>query len=244
MTRTGDAGTGVEPAISSSEARLARAREVFNRDGPGAFMAAALRRYVADRREFFLYQHLHREWPDGAFRPRLEGIESFFVTKGEEARSLPGHGEDISRVRRQAQLALYRGAVAFCVYRGGEVVHVAWLATSAAGRRSLDRLGYEVRFDVGEAWTGAAWTRPDVRNQGLLTYSCHRRFEYLRQAGWQTSRGAVDTGNVASHAATMRFEPYVYAVGCQWRILGRRWWAERAPAPGEADVPPPATPLK
>jgi hypothetical protein len=135
--------------------------------------------------------------------------------------------DDFRSLMRSARTGLDNGAVAFCIYVGREPVHIAWLATSCEARRPLDRLGYEVRFGSGEAWTGAAWTTPSHRGRGLLTYSCYRRFEYLRLSGWLISRGAVETNNPVSHRATMRFAPQVYAIGRQWRVLGRRLWAER-----------------
>ena len=207
--------------------RLIRARSVLVRDGPRALVLAASRRYVCDRREFFLYQHHHRDWPETDFHPRLDGFDECFVSGNAQADEQSRKRHDFRRKVLPARRALDSGAVAFCIYLGPTLVHIAWLATSCEGRRALDRLGYDVRFAEGEAWTGAAWTEPSYRGRGLLTYSCYRRFECLLQSGWASSRGAVETGNLVSHRATMRFEPHVYAIGWQWRVLGWRWWSER-----------------
>ena len=207
--------------------RLRRARGVLRQDGPLALAVAVARTYVVDRRTYHLYEHHHRVWPGETFRPRLVRFEERFVSGNDEAELLARDHEDFRNVMMSAWRGLDSGAVAFCIYVGREVAHVAWLATSPAGRRALDRLGYEVRFDQGEAWTGAAWTVPSYRGRGLLTYSCHRRFEYLLCSGCEVSRGAVETNNLVSHRATMRFGPRVYATGCLWHVFGRHWWSER-----------------
>lgn len=188
-----------------------------------------------DRRQFYLYEHHHREWPEGAFRPVADEFEERFVNDNRQADSLAVEHHDFRLLLPRSRNALDCGAVAFCVYSGTEVAHVAWLATSAAARSSLDHSGYAVRFEEGEAWTGSAWTVPGFRNRGLLTHSCRRRFEYLLRSGWMMSRAAVETGNTVSHRATMWFEPRVYAIGRQWRLLGRRWWSEM-PVPDEAPL--------
>ncbi len=152
------------------------------------------------------------------------------MVSNEEADALARDHEDFRTANPLARRGLENGAVAFCIYVGTELAHTAWLATSREARRTLDRLGYEVRFDEGEAWTGRAYTTPAFRGRGLLTYSCYRRFDYLLQRGCLESRGAVEMRNVVSHHSTMRFDPQIYAIGRQWRVLGRRWWSER-PAP-------------
>ena len=217
--------------------RLRRARGVLRQDGPLSLAVAVARTYVVDRHTYRLYEHHHRVWPDETFRPRLVRFEERFVAGNDEAELLARDHEDFTKVIPRARRGLESGAIAFCVYVGREVAHVAWLATSPAGRRALDRLGYEVRFDQGEAWTGAAWTVPSYRGRGLLTYSCRRRFEYLLCSGCEVSRGAVETNNHVSHRATMRFGPRVYATGCLWRVLGRRWWSEREVATAASHGP-------
>jgi len=207
--------------------RLRRARDVLRQGGPLALAVAVARTCIVDRRTYHLYEHHHRAWPDETFRPRLDCFEERFVSGNYEAELLARDHEDFRHVMQSARRGLDCGAVAFCIYAGREVAHVAWLATSPAGRKALDRLGYEVRFDQGEAWTGAAWTVPSYRGRGLLTYSCRRRFEYLLSSGCEVSRGAVETNNLVSHRATMRFRPRVYATGYLWRVFGRRWWSER-----------------
>jgi len=207
--------------------RRARARQVVENEGPLVLLELVARKYLADYRRFRLYEHHHRAWPHGAFLPRLDHLEERFISSNEEADELARAHQDIRGLIANGRRGLASGAVAFCVYSGHEVAHVAWVATSERGRRAVDRLGYAVRFDDGEAWTGAAYTVPAFRGRGLLAYGCYRRFEYLLQRGCAVSRGAVEMSNMASHRATMRFEPRIYAIGRQWRLMGKRWWRER-----------------
>jgi hypothetical protein len=212
---------------------LGRARELVRSEGLSALVTAAVRRYVIDSRTFFLYEHYHRARSGTGLVPRPEGFDECLVEGNEAADSAAAGHNDFRDTVPGARRALECGAVALCIYHGRDVAHVGWLATSSAARRALDRLGYEVRFDRGESWTGAAFTAPRFRNRGLLTYSCQRRFEYLLSGGFAVSRAAVATDNAASHHVTMRFEPRVYAIGRQLRILRWRKWTERPVTPSD-----------
>jgi hypothetical protein len=206
---------------------LARASRKLRVHQLAVLLLTLVRRYVGDYVRLYLYQHYHREWPEGTFLPPPGAFEERFVATNAEADALVHDHEDFRAITRRARRGLDSGAVAFCVYDGSHLAHIAWLATSAEGRNALDRLGFEVRFGAGEGWTGAAYTVPAYRGRGLLTYSCYRRFEYLLQHGCRTSRGAVAVRNKVSHHATMRFEPHIYAIGTHWSIAGHRGWSER-----------------
>jgi hypothetical protein len=216
---------GITP-LGWSGRRLARARQVVESEGLRALCQTVVRRYVADCRRFYLYEHHHRHWPEGAFLPHIEQFEERFISSNEVADEVASEFQDLRQVVENGRRGLESGAVAFCVYAGRDVAHVAWLATSERARRAVDHLGYVVHFDDGEAWTGAAYTVPAYRGRGLLAYGCQRRFEYLLRRGCSVSRGAVEMSNDASHRATMRFEPRVYAIGRQWRLCGKRWWRQ------------------
>lgn len=213
--------------------RLERARQALQRGGPLGLMAAVFRQYVLDYRRFYLYERSHPSWPEEEFRPRLDSFEECFITSNHEADALARSHEDLRDAIPQARRGLDKGAVAFCVYVGRELAHVAWLATSEDGRRALDHLGFEVRFDRGEAWTGSAWTAPAYRGLGLLTYGSYRRFQHLSHAGFHRSRGAVETDNIASQRTNEKFNPRIYATGRQWRLFRWRKWSERGTPPRE-----------
>ena len=228
-------GEAREPIRALWARKLALAQDALKRGGPLRLILSVFRLYVLDYRSFYLYRRRHRAWPEDSFRPRLDGFEEYFVTSNEQAETLARNHADFRSRTCSANLALARGAVAFCIYVGRDVAHVAWFAATPAGRRALDRLGFEVRFDEGEAWTGAAWTAPHYRGRGLLTYGNFRRFEHLRHMGVMVSRGAVETSNVASVRANEPFNPGVYAIGHQWRVFCWRRWSERTVATGDGE---------
>ena len=211
---------------------LSRAWDILRWQGLFVLMRELIRRYVLDVRSFFLYEHEHRRWPE-RFASLPDGFEECFVDGNAAADRVAATHSDVRDLVPAGHLALASGAVAFCLYHGSEIAHVGWVATSEAARRSIDRLGYEVRFDRGEAWTGAAFTVPRFRSRGLLTYSCLRRFDYLRESGFPLSRAAVATDNAASHRVTMLFEPRVYAIGRQFRLFRWRRWTERPVRPSD-----------
>jgi len=197
------------------------------RSGLVAGVAAAIRRYVVDSRTFFLYEY-RLDSPATRPGPPPEGFDECFVESNETAEQLCATRCDFRAVVPRARHALDCGAVAFCLYSGRDVAHVGWLATSHTARRSLDVLGFRVRFEAGEAWAGTVYTVPQYRNRGLLAYSARRRFDYLRDAGFKTCRSAVLTGNDASNHVQMHFDPQVYAVGRLFKLFHWRMWRERA----------------
>ena len=232
-----DREAGPQRRRDSLTAVLARGRSLAREVGPVSVIVAALRRYVVDRRTFFLYEYRH---DSPATRPGAppSGFDEYFVQSNDEADRLLGTRCDFREVVSQARHALDSDAVAFCLYEGRDVAHVGWLATSQEARRALDRLGFEVRFDAGEAWLGAVYTVPRYRNRGLLAYSARRRFEYLRHAGFSTSRSAIETNNAASKRVQTHFEPHVYAVGRLFKFLRWRRWSERPYCPGSGRTQP------
>ena len=219
-------GTAEGKRTPSSTSVLGRAWQLARREGPIALAVAAVRRYVVDSRSFYLYDCRLRVWPETRFGPWPDGFDECFVEGNEAADRVSAERCDFRDIVPHARRALDCGAVAFCLYHGRDVAHVGWLATSQAARRALDPLGFELRFDRGEAWTGAVYTVPRFRSRGLLTYSIVRRFDYLRDAGFSSSKFAVETSNVTSHRVQLRFEPRIYAIGHLFKLFSWRRWSE------------------
>ncbi len=213
--------------------RWRRARTILRERGFRALVTTGFRWYVLDHREFFLFERQHEPLPQGSFRPTLDQFEEHFVSSNQQADELTESHDDFRRLSHGSRNALDAGATAFCIYVGRDVAHYAWVAATLEARRTLDRLGFEVPFDQGVAWTGAAWSNPPYRGKGLVKYASYRRFEYLRQLGFTASRGAVERRNRASLRANVHFMPRVYGVGIYWRVFRRRYWRERALRPGE-----------
>ena len=203
-------------------------------EGLSGLMRALARRYILDVTDFHLYVH-HHEPP--LFVPPIVTLpehSEMFIRDNAEADEVAVEHEDIRDLLRHARRGLDSGAVAFCVYSGWRLAHVAWVATTQKGRRALDPLGYKIDFAAGEAWTGAAYTLPLFRRRGLLGHGCMRRFEYLMDKGVKVSRAAIDVKNESSHHVTMQFRPDVIGIGRQVKFLGLRSWSESITRPYSA----------
>ena len=209
----------------------ARAREVRQQEGTLALVRLILRRYVLSVTDFHLYVH-HHEPP--LFVPPIVTLPEHterFIFDNAEADEVAVEHEDVRDLFPRARRALDNGSVAFCVYSGWRLAHVAWVATTRKGWKAIDTLGYKIDFGAGEAWTGAAYTMPFFRRRGLLGHGCLRRFEYLMEQGVKTSRAAIDVTNESSHRVTMQFRPDVIGIGRQVKFLGHRWWSQSVTKP-------------
>ena len=76
-----------------------------------------------------------------------------------------------------------------------------------------------MNFDDNEAVTGSTWSNPKFRGKGLMKYGYYKRFEFLRELGYKTSRNSVETTNIASNKVHEKFEPKITAKARHRRIL-------------------------
>jgi hypothetical protein len=218
---------------------LGRAWSLAQREGPVRLVSVVIRRYLFDSRTFLLYEYDHASEACRRLPPLPEGFDESFVENNEVADAIAEKRCDFRRLVPAARHALDCAAVALCIYHGDEVAHVGWLATTERARRSLDPLEFEVAFDRGVAWLGSVYTVPKFRNRGLLTYSALRRFAYVREAGFNVSRSAVERDNAASNRVQVRFDPRIYATAHLLKVCGRRRWRETPVVPGVTpDVSP------
>ena len=212
---------------------LRSAVALAHRDGPVSLALAVTRRYFVDWRSFYLYELHLAGCPEGHSAPRPDGYDECLVDSNEAADVAVNGRGDFREVMPWTRRALARGAVALCLYHGREVAHVGCVATSPAARRAVDMLPFDVRFNGGEALLGAAYTVPQHRNRGLMTYSTLRRLDYLRASGFHTCRVAIATNNGPSNHVQMRLKSRIYAVGHLSRLLKWRCWSERRPTAQE-----------
>jgi len=205
--------------------------------------AAFLARRIAYSRTAYLYQHSLAQWDREDFLPRVTSWELRILHSNVEADCVAAEGlEDVRDAFVFSRRSLDKGAVAFCVYVDGELAHVGWVAVDAAGKECVDSMPFPVRFDEGEACTGATYTIPKYRGRGLMPYGYFERFCYLRQRGFTTSRNSVGMNNISSQKAHARFNPTIYGIGHYRKVLRwRRWRMEELPG-GPCRGMPPAAP--
>jgi hypothetical protein len=225
-------------------ALISRARDILRTEGAGGLLRHTLRfvdflfRYVYRRQDVYLYEHDLLPRPRDKFLPRLDSYDLKVVHSNEEADRLVAEGrEDLRSVFVLSRGPLKKGAIAFCVYAGSELVHIGWLALDEESKRCIDGLPYRVAFGERQACTGGTHTLPKYRSRGLMAYGYYERFEYLRERGYVSSRNAVDVTNVASQKAHARFAPTVYAVGHYKKLLWWTSWKEEPLASSGLEAP-------
>ena len=59
-----------------------------------------------------------------------------------------------------------------------------------------------------------------------MVYGYFKRFQFLKEKGFKSSRNAVEVGNIASQKAHAKFGPKVYARARYLKILRWKSWKE------------------
>jgi L-amino acid N-acyltransferase YncA len=93
-------------------------------------------------------------------------------------------------------------------------------------KKCFDVLPYRVDFSGKQACTGGTWTHPKYRGKGLMGYGYYKRFEFLREKGFKSSRNGVEVGNTASNKVHARFGPRIYGRGRYLKVFGWKSWKE------------------
>ena len=176
----------------------------------------------------FLYEHTLKDRNEADFLPQIEDFTLKIISSNEEANKLAeATGYDFRSRYVTARNQLDKGAIAFCIFVNGEIVHIGWVALSEQARKAIDSLPYKVNFSNNEACTGSTETIPEYRGKGLMTYGYFKRFQFLKEKGMVVSRNAVAKDNIASHKAHAKFSPKVYAEAKYLRFLRWYYWKEK-----------------
>ncbi|MDD1744390.1 MAG: hypothetical protein LUQ20_01055 [Candidatus Methanoperedens sp.] len=155
------------------------------------------------------------------FLPKTRDFIVQIVTSNKQADELAAHAVDFRKHIGNAQRALDKEAVAFCIFIGKELAHVGWLALTEEAKDAFDPLPYRIDFSNKEACTGGTITFPKFRGKGLMTYGYFKRFQFLWENGIKISRNAVKTNNIISQKVHNKFNPKIYAKAYYVRFL---WW--------------------
>lgn len=191
-------------------------------------------------RTVYLYTHEILPRERAHFLPRLDAWELRIIHSNAEADQVAAEGlQDLRDVFVFSHRSLDKGAIAFCVYVGGELAHVGWVAVDAAGKNSVDKVPFHVAFEAGEACTGGTYTVPRFRGKGLMGYGYYERFEYLRERGFVASRNSVTVSNISSQKVHSKFNPVIYGTGRYRKVLRWESWREAALPGGPSRGMPP-----
>jgi len=216
--------------MSRLTALLGRAKEILQQEG----LTPLLRRgfgFVAgwffQYGTYYLYEHTLKQRNGADFIPRLQNFTFKMVSTNQEADELAASGLEFRSRDGTDRDRLDKGAIAFCVFVGRELVHIGWVAMTQQAKDAMKELPYAVDFSKNEACSGATVTSPDYRGMGLMAYGYFKRLEFLREMGRARCRAAVAKSNIASQRGHAKLNPKLYAEARYLRILWWRFWEEK-----------------
>jgi len=211
-------------------AMLKRAKDIQQTEGLKTLLKrgfAFVRVFFFDYGEYFLYEHTLEDGNEADFLPNIQDYTFKIISNNKEADELAAIGSDFRRRFVSARRSLDKGAIAFCIFVKGEIVHIGFVAMSEEAKKTFDPMPYKVDFSNKEACTGGVETITRYRGEGLMAYGHFKRFEFLREKGIVVSRNAVAKSNIASQKAHAKFGPRIYAEARYLKLLRWRFWKEK-----------------
>lgn len=211
---------------------LNRARHIHRAEGLlSLFRHAAvfLRSAVFAHEVYYLTEHNLTDFVfnESTAAPKTTGFRFEMVSSNDEADKLEAEGLEFRSCALNSRERLNEGAIAFCIFVGEELAHVAWVATTRRAKDSLPDPPYSVDFSNNEACTGDIWTNPEFRRYGFRTYRALRMREFLVRRGIVVARSAIAKRNVPSLGALPRIGSTIHAEGRWLRVLWWKWWWEK-----------------
>ncbi|HUV52935.1 MAG TPA: hypothetical protein VMW64_07655, partial [Dehalococcoidia bacterium] len=70
------------------------------------------------------------------------------------------------------------------------------------------------------------YTVPKYRGKGLMTYGYFKRFQFLNENGFETSRNVVSPDNISSQKSHAKFGPRVVVKARHVKFFCRESWKE------------------
>ncbi len=220
--------------VSTFVTMFKRARDILQTEGLKPLLTrgfAFVEVRFLEYGDYYIYEYTLKERNEADFLPELQDFTFKIISSNEEADKLAkAVGSDFRRRFVTARNKLDKGAIAFCIFVKGEIVHIGWVALSEEAHKAVDNLPYRVDFLNHEACTGGTETIPQYRGNGLMAYGYVKRFQFLKGQGIVVSRNAVAKSNIASQKAHAKFNPKVIAEAKYLRLLWWRFWKEKPPA--------------
>ena len=208
-----------------------RGRHVYQDEGLGSLLKRGL---AFASSLIFQYQtyYLYMEPLEGLrlpnevdIRPKVDNLTFRIATTNREADELEAEGFEFRSQLFNARERLDKGATAFCIFVGRELVNIGWFALTQQAMHSLGHLPFKVDFCKNEAYMAGLWTNPKYRRMGMHMYGYFKRLEYLQANGILTERYVIAKGNVAAQnvgalrGALPFLGPYAEA-----RYIKMLWW--------------------
>jgi len=220
-----------------SDSLIASARQIYKTKGVVALVGRTLlylRQHLLMYVHCYLYECIIQERNEADYIPKIRGFNLKIVSTNDQADEIASEGfQDIRDcdLLVNARSCLNKGAIAFCLFMGQELAHIAWVATNKEAKNTFDHLPYHVDFANGQACTGGTLTLPKFRGNGFMAYGQFKRLEFLQKQGYKTSRNAVATDNKVSQKVHAKFDPIIYAEARYLKIARWTFWKEHTLSP-------------
>jgi hypothetical protein len=208
---------------------FSQVKEKYRKEGlVNLFRKSWIYFFEYQNRHFFLYNSYLKERKEEYFLPKTENYVLNIISSEQQIQKLMREGYIVPMSESETRMRLQKGAILFLIMVGRKIAARGWIATTEEAKSSFNNYSYKVDFASKEACSGGAWTNPEFRSQGLLTFLLYKRYEYLMQHGYLNVKSIVETNNIASIKAHQKFAPEdrVYGKARYIKIFGLEYWKE------------------
>jgi len=220
--------------MSNLATLLARAKQIHGSEG---WVSLVRRGFAFVARCFFKYDtyHLYVEYyrenmkfNEAEWMPKIRDFTFKRARTNREADELEAQGFEFRSYFDNAREQLDKGAIASCVFVGGELAHIGWSATTQEAKDSLGEQPYQVDFSNNESCSGGVWTNPKYRQMGFSRYAFMKKVEFMVDNGLLVNRYAVGKRNIPSRKLVNSLDASIYGKGRYLRILWWKSWKEKS----------------
>lgn len=210
-----------------------RAARIRRTEGVASLTRQALElavRQVFRHETYYLRTHLLHgaaAFNEADFMPRVDDVVFRTVAGNGEADELEEQGLEFRSRVLGARKRLSSGAVALCIFVGGELANIGWLAMTKRAQRSLGEPPVDIDFAGGVVWTGGVWTDPRYRRLGLSRYHIFKKHEFLIERGVVAEVSVMATTNTAIQGAAGKLGGGSVVEGRYLRVLWWESWREK-----------------
>jgi hypothetical protein len=162
------------------------------------------------------------------FMPNVNQFALNVISSNQEFDRLSAEGFDFRLWHPVYRRRLDAGAIAFSVFVGQELAHMAWAATTQRAMDSLDGPPFKVDFEAAEAASGGVWTHPKYRRLGFHAYTRLKLLQFLKGNGIAINRSVSSKQNIAAILTVDKFPLGLKIREARYlRILWWKSWKEK-----------------
>jgi len=214
---------------------LTRANTIYQEEGLSALIKRvfAYAKYLIssvisyENSTFYVYGQVVTQGNEVDYLPKIPNVTHTMIETIEQLNELAEKGYDLSLIDvNQARYRLQKGTIANLIFIDHEFGHISWTALTEEAQKTINRYPYKVDYENHETTSGASWTNPKYRRQGLANYAVYKNRQFCIRKGATTWRGIVLTDNFASMAWSDKLNSEIVAKARYIRIFGLQFWKE------------------